>query len=416
MERQHVIIVGAGASGLYAASEIAKKCAVTIIEANDYAGGRMHTLKDQKGQVIEAGAEFVHGDTPVTSKVLKQAGLRTVALDGKMLRKEGTKWEEEEDMIEGWDELVEKMKGQESDITMQQFMDEHFAGEKYTELRSHIKAFVGGFDVADTNEISVKSLYEEWSNEGEQRRVEGGYVKLVDYLTGKCRAAGCELITGQKVQHITWQKDHVTVATATGRTFSANKIVVSVAVGALRSNTIRFTPTVDRQSAAVGRIGYGTVVKVIFDFKEKLWKENTGFIFSNEQIPTWWTQHPVKNNLITGWAGGPVAAKFSQHTDDEVINIALQSLANIFDTSVEKLRNIIESSYVFNWSKNEESLGAYSFSTPDSASARKILNEPLKNTLFFAGEGLYHGPYTGTVEAALDSGEKVARKLLDTVP
>ncbi|RYG47463.1 MAG: FAD-dependent oxidoreductase, partial [Chitinophagaceae bacterium] len=134
------------------------------------------------------------------------------------------------------------------------------------------------------------------------------------------------------------------------------------------------------------------------------------------QIPTWWTQHPVKNNLITGWAGGPVAAKFSQHTDDEVIEIALQSLANIFDTSVEKLRNIIESSYVFNWSKNEESLGAYSFSTPDSASARKILNEPLKNTLFFAGEGLYHGPYTGTVEAALDSGEKVARKLLDTVP
>lgn len=416
MERQHVIIVGAGASGLYAASEIAKKFAVTIIEANEYLGGRMHTLTNNNGKVIEAGAEFVHGDTPVTSKLLKEAKLKTALLNGKMLRKEGNEWKEEEEMIEGWDELVEKMKGQENDMTMQQFMEENFGGEKYAALRKHIKAFVGGFDVADTSEISVKSLYEEWSNEGEQRRVEGGYIRLVEYLTNKCKAAGCKIVAGETVRQITWQNDSVTAETTTGRTFSANKIVVTISIGALRNNTIRFTPSVDDYIAAAGKIGFGTVVKVIFDFKEKLWKEKTGFIFSDEQIPTWWTQHPVSNNLITGWAGGPVAAKLSQHTDDELVDIAINSLANIFDTTPENLRNIMESSYVFNWSKNEESQGAYSFSMPDSASARKILSRSLENSLFFAGEGLYHGLYTGTVEAALDNGEKLARKLMETIP
>lgn len=278
MERQHVIIVGAGAAGLYAASLIAEKCKVTIIEANDYIGGRMHTTKDANGQVIEAGAEFVHGNTPVITKLLKEAGLKTVTLNGKMLRKEGKDWIEEEEMIEGWDELVEQMKGQRTDTTMQQFMDEHFPGEKYEELRQHVKAFVQGFDVADTSEISVQSLYEEWSNEGEQGRVVGGYIELIDYLIKKCRMAGCGLITRERVHQINWQKDFVTVETVGGKKFSGNKVVVTVPISLLRNATINFTPSLDEHTAAAANVGFGTVVKVILDLKEKLWRKKTGFI------------------------------------------------------------------------------------------------------------------------------------------
>jgi hypothetical protein len=80
------------------------------------------------------------------------------------------------------------------------------------------------------------------------------------------------------------------------------------------------------------------------------------------------------------------------------------------------LRNIIGYSYVFNWSKYDEVLGAYSFSTTDSISARKILNTPLAGTVYFTGEGLYDGAYSGTVEAALSSGAKTALELLKTIP
>src|ERR1044072_4050505 len=112
--KQKIIIIGAGAAGLIAAAEISKKCDVTILEKNETTGGRIRTVKSGDS-IIEPGAEFVHGKTPITSKLVKEAGLKLAKLDGKMLRKQGKEWTEEQEMIEGWDELVQKMKSQEND-------------------------------------------------------------------------------------------------------------------------------------------------------------------------------------------------------------------------------------------------------------------------------------------------------------
>lgn len=418
MAKAKVIIVGAGAAGLVAASELSALCEVTLLECRNTVGGRIRTSVSGEN-VIEEGAEFVHGDTPVTNKLLNEAKLKPVKLTGKMLRKEGREWIEEEDMIEGWDDLVNTMKGQRKDTTMQEFLDKHYPAGKFDELRNHIRGFVEGFDVAGLDEVSVKALYEEWSNEGDQFRLKSGYGSLVDHLANKCQAAGCHLVLNETVRQIDWQKNNITVYTASGRKYHGEKVLVTVPVSVLKDikgkASINFTPPVDEYINAARHIGFGTVIKVIFNLKEKLWKPGTGFIFSNEKIPTWWTQHPVNNNLITGWVGGPAAASMSQHADDELLTIALISLANIFNMPAEDIRNIVVNSYVFNWSKHDESLGAYSFSTPASQDARKLLNTPLAGTVYFAGEGLYDGPYSGTVEAALSSGLGVASVLLGSL-
>jgi monoamine oxidase len=44
--------------------------------------------------------------------------------------------------------------------------------------------------------------------------------------------------------------------------------------------------------------------------------------------------------------------------------------------------------------------------------ARRLLKEPLEDTLYFAGEGLYEGEVPGTVEAAFSSGATVADKII----
>lgn len=420
MARQHVIIVGAGASGLMAAKEISKKCEVTILEMNKVTGGRIRSFTVPNGEgIIEPGAEFVHGQTPNTLRLIKEAGLKTVKLNGKMFRKEGKEWKEEKDMIEGWDELVEKMKGQRKDVTMDDFMKKHFADDKYAELRRHIKGFVQGFDVADISEVSVQSLYKEWSNETDQLRIETGYGSLIEFLEKKCRENGCNIFTEETIKQIDWQKNDVTIYTAAGKKYDGSKVIISVPVSVLKDlygkASINLTPPSDEYINAIRQIGYGTVIKIILVLKEKIWKDKTAFIFSNEMLPTWWTQYPANNNLITGWAGGPAAAQLSRHTDDELLEIAITSLSNIFEMSRSDMRNIIIYSYVFNWSKYDESLGAYSFSTPDSLSARKVLNTPLAGTVYFTGEGLYDGPYPGTVEAALASGTKTAAELLKTI-
>jgi len=420
MEREHVIIIGAGASGLMAASEISGKCSVTILETNNEPGGRIRTMPMKSGNgIVEPGAEFVHGDTPISTRLVNEAGLKLIKLEGKMLRKQAKEWIEEEDMIEGWDELVEKMKGQRKDTTMDDFIQKNFAGDKYAELRRHIKAFVQGFDVADTAEVSVQALYKEWSNESDQLRIATGYRPLIRHLEKKCMENGCTMLMSKTVKQIDWQENDVTVYTANGEKFNGNKVIITVPVGVLKDlngkAAINLSPPVDEYIGAARKIGYGTVIKVILELREQIWKNKTGFIFSDEMIPTWWTQFPVNNNLITGWAGGPVAARLSQHTDDELLEIAVISLSNIFELAPDDMRNIIRYSYVFNWSNYDESLGAYSFPTPDSVSARELLNTPLSGTVYFAGEGLYDGAYSGTVEAALSSGAKTAATLLKTI-
>ncbi|HEY9362232.1 MAG TPA: FAD-dependent oxidoreductase, partial [Chitinophagaceae bacterium] len=59
--------------------------------------------------------------------------------------------------------------------------------------------------------------------------------------------------------------------------------------------------------------------------------------------------------------------------------------------------------------------GAYSYTTLQT---KEAINEMLKSeaeTLFFAGEALQEGTVTGTVEAALISGQKAAEKVLKSI-
>jgi monoamine oxidase len=42
-----------------------------------------------------------------------------------------------------------------------------------------------------------------------------------------------------------------------------------------------------------------------------------------------------------------------------------------------------------------------------------VLDTGVDNTIFFAGEYLYDGPAMGTVEAALTSGQNVAKGILN---
>jgi monoamine oxidase len=83
-----ILIIGAGASGLAAAYELSladKKLAV--LEARNRIGGRIHSVTDHRfAQIIETGAEFIHGKLPVTLELLKKAGIKHHAIKGKMWR------------------------------------------------------------------------------------------------------------------------------------------------------------------------------------------------------------------------------------------------------------------------------------------------------------------------------------------
>ena len=303
-------------------------------------------------------------------------------------------------------------------MTLQAFLDEHFGGEEHAELRQQVTSFTEGFDVADVKKVSTQALYNEWKNEyGPNFRITQGYGQLINYLYTECLKNHCTVLTSSPVLQIDWQKNKVQVVTKNGQVHEANKVIFSAPIHLLHTSnpevSVDFNPEIPNYRKASSEIGFGEVVKVVVGFEKSFWKSDTMFVFGKGDFPTWWTQLPNDAPVLVGWAGGPKAAILSGDTNEVILEKALQSLADIFAKSISEIKDILKYSHVANWQTAAYSVGAYSYDYPSSIKARALLNTPINDTIYFAGESLYDGDHPGTVEAALVSAKKVADKILD---
>ena len=415
-----IIIIGAGAAGLMAARQLsAAGNAVTVLEANNRIGGRIHTIQPPGFlKPIEAGAEFMHGKLPLTMQLLKEAELEYQPVDGLMVRVKNGQWFTQDEFVVGWDELIDRMADLQNDSTLADFLQQYFSEEKYGLLRQSVQRFAEGFDVADINQVSVFGLRDEWSHEQEEQyRIPGGYTQLITYLQKASTANGCTIHTSSTVKTIRWQTNHIEAITADGRVFTAQKAIITLPLGILQAapqhtTAISFEPAISAQMQSIQQLGFGAVVKVMVQFNERFWlpyEKDTGFLLSEEAIPTWWTHLPDTDAILTGWLGGPKTTRYNEVSDDMIIDEALQSLSNIFGMPVEQIQSLVTASHVARWQTNPFSLGAYSYNKLFTTEARALLNKPVQDTLFFAGEGLYDGINGGTVEAALHSAVQVVK-------
>ncbi|MBC7836857.1 FAD-dependent oxidoreductase, partial [Acetobacteraceae bacterium] len=183
--------------------------------------------------------------------------------------------------------------------------------------------------------------------------------------------------------------------------------------------TIAFIPPIPDKLKAASEIGFGSVIKILMRFHNAWWKKAQGknfeklfFLFSNETIPSWWTQYPEDRATLTGWKAGPTAEKLSEKTEAEIEEIALQSLSNIFKMPMAQLQDELITSKIIRWSQDPYAKGAYSYPTPESTKAIEELLMPVDGRLFFAGEAINSSWTSSTVEGALASGLSAAQTIL----
>lgn len=238
---------------------------------------------------------------------------------------------------------------------------------------------------------------------------------MINYLLGQCQRQHSDVHFNQPVHKIEHGTNAVTAYTASGECFEAGRIIITVPLGVLQNNSIIFSPAIEDQMTATRQLGFGSVIKLLFLFKRNFWKDyadDIGFILSDQQIPTWWTQAPKESNLLTGWLGGPEAALMSNLSNEALLQNALDSLASIFNRPAAELQNQLLHYKIISWQNNPYIKGGYSYMTVDSVSAKSKLAMPVANSIYFAGEAYYTGESQGTVEAALQSGMNTAQKLI----
>lgn len=412
-----IIVIGAGASGLMAASILAeKKYDVTLVEARNRIGGRIHTTNPGFSRPLEEGAEFIHGKQPLTLKLLKASNTRKTKLAGKYYQLWNGAVEKGDFFDDDWKHITKALANLKEDTNMADLLNRKFPGDKHAELRKKVRGFVQGYDAADMNRVSAIALRKEWSesDNDHQYRIEGGYSKLMDFLAAKVREKGGKILTSSPVRELQWSEDTVKALTADGKALEAQKAILTVPLGVLQNGSITFTPAVPELRSAILALGFGGVIKFFFEFRDDFWDDviarnfrKLAFVFSDAEVPTWWSQLPDNVPLLTGWLGGPHTAIIKPQTE-ELFRKAIDSLQYILKCSRPDIETNIVKRHLANWGSDPYALGAYSYPTVQTAQALSILSKPWKETLYFAGEHLYNGPAMGTVEAALISGRNVA--------
>jgi len=418
-----VVVVGAGSAGLIAALEIVLTGkSVAVIEAKENAGGRIFTVYNGNGYPVELGAEFVHGNLPVTKELLKKAGVKITTVKGSIWQYKEGRLAKQEDFIDDYSDLEKKFKELKQDIPVAEFLSAHIAGSKYEELRFSLKNYVEGYYAADLKKASTFSLRDELTkSDDEQYRIEGGYQQLVNYLEQRCKDKGVQFFFSQPVLQLHWKKSNVEAVTVQN-SVRAKKALITVSVGVLQNGGIEFFPALPEKKLAAQNLGFGHVIKTILSFDDAFWKDkeftagkdltDLNFLFSAEQIPTWWTQHPKKQAILVGWLGGPRANAFDTVNKENVIQKALYSLSQIFNMDVLHLLQNLKGGQMHNWSADPHFCGAYSYEVVNGNDFMQTILKPVDNTVYFAGEGLHEGSEIGTVEAALSSGRTVAYQLI----
>jgi monoamine oxidase len=441
MAKPSVVVIGAGAAGLAAARLLAESGrAVTVLEARRRVGGRIFTLGGF-GTPVEGGAEFIHGRPEATWRLVREAGLLACDVPFEHLQRKHGKLERLEDFDAAIGSVMSglaNLKGR--DITFAEYLRTHAKSPSLRDARAMAKAFVQGFDAADPEIISARSLAKEQEGLGDvgeemQFRLLGGYGQLMEWLARRAADAGASIRLGAVVEQVEWSSAGVTVTgrSVQGRAFAvaARHCVVTLPLGVLSRQrglgSVRFSPDITTKRHAIERLGFGPVVKVLLRLSRPFWEDpgtarkagaGKGFrdlSFMNDpgaEVPTWWTLRPLRAPVLVGWAGGPVAEALSGSGAGSILDRALRSLARMTGQSERALSALIVRAEVFDWLKDPWSRGAYSYEAVGGADARRELAKPMSGTLHFAGEATDTTGQASTVAGALASGERAAKEIL----
>jgi monoamine oxidase len=425
-----VIVLGGGIAGLAAAGALSRRrVRVILIEARDRLGGRVWTCRKRGWpRPIEFGAQFVHAGNDPFWDLLKRHRIETAPVPGKHWR-----WEEQEltavDATKRIAEVTERI----DERRMRGWSFAEFLRRKARSVaeadRELAAGFVEGFEAAPMEEMSAIAVAGETLADDEQFQFPAGYDGVVDALRADLGSRDVTLKLKTPCHRIAWRPGAVRAVTRAG-TFAAPTTIVTLPLGVLQASplergAVEFAPRLRSHTALAAKMGLGHVIRITLRLDGRRWgallprelrpaRGGFGFIHSRlDGVPVWWSLSGEP--ILTGWAGGPAAQALAGRSAAGIHATALRSLAQILRVPTPKLGAAITAAAMHNWSRDPFARGAYSFTRAGHDGAAEQLRQPVKNTLFFAGEATADGEEVGTVHGALASGlraaEEVARVL-----
>ena len=403
------IIIGAGAAGISAARalrEAGQK--ILCLEASPHIGGRARTDRDIFGVPFDLGAHWLHsGHINKLKTIGQEMGLdiyktpETAITIG--LEDDDDLWDPVEEVFERGIEKLTSTSDANVDFALAEFFEAHGPWAQT------IKMMTGLSMARDLDQISLRDLAS-WA-EGEDWFCREGFGTIISNL-----ARDLPIRCNVPVTEIIAHPGHVSVTTSEGP-LTARKVIVTVSVGVLSADVIRFDPPLDTERRrALDHITMG-------DY------HHTALMFAPEAIPleadSWLTYRidAEKNGIPQGGgflcnAGGTglcnleTGGSFSRDLQDappeEAIGFALDTLVDQFGSD---LRKHFIKGYVPRWRHEPFVRGSYSGAMPGGSAYREALCQPHADHVLFAGEAMSRGQQA-SVNGAYMEGQRAATEAL----
>ncbi len=425
-----VIVLGAGIAGLTAARQLAiAGLRVHVVEARNRVGGRI--FSHNVGQeVVELGAEFVHGKPPILWNLMEEAGLQTCEFDGKRFCWDNDLLQECCDDFGQdfkWLEALKDWHGEDCSFA------EYLAIMRVPQAsRKRLIGFVEGFNAADHRVIGVAALAKqqaiEDATEGDRLfRVRGGYAQVPEFLARQIEHLGGTVSMETRAIAIRWKQGNVGVEClhkGEVLAYRAGAVVIALPLGVLQSGALTISPSPKQAMNLLSQIRVGHACRTVLLFRRMFWTDSAArhgvhgldalsFLHApSELFPVWWTKFPEESSTLVAWAGGPRADAIAGRAREELEDEALGELAKMFTVEDARLRDLLVRTDSHNWQTDPLALGSYSYLPTGALHVPDALSEVIKSTLFFAGEHTDTTGNWGTVHGAMESGLRAAHQVL----
>ncbi|MBQ0961187.1 FAD-dependent oxidoreductase [Ideonella sp. 4Y11] len=423
-----VLVIGAGMAGLIAARRLHDAgVAVTVLEARERIGGRIHTSRLWPDLTVDLGASWIHGtqSNPLTA-LAAEVGARLVTTDY--------------DSFASFDARLGRLptgRGSEY-LAMQQRVREAiragYRAPREQGLAASVRRRIGSgalsgaerrllnhflVSLADDEYAGDSAELSSWywdsadSYPGLDAVLPEGYDALVHHL-----AQGLDIRLGQVVTQIRHDRNGVQVDTLSGR-FNGSRVLVTLPLGVLQAGSVRFSPALPAaKREAIARLGMdsGVLSKVVLRFPQVFWDdvdwlEHVAPAARQGQFHQWLNLARVSGGTpaLLGFLGGRYACEAEAGwRDDEIVADAMAALRAMYGAAVPEPT----AWQIPRWSRDPFARGAYSFNRLGATPAmRDALAAPVQGRLFFAGEAT-HRKHFATVHGACLSGWTAAEALL----
>ncbi|KAF5750184.1 hypothetical protein HS088_TW03G00517 [Tripterygium wilfordii] len=254
----------------------------------------------------------------------------------------------------------------------------------------------------DADMISLKNWDQEQVLSGGHGLMVKGYDPVI-----KALARDIDIRLNHRVTKISSFFNEVIVSVDDGRKLIADAAIVTVPLGVLKANLIRFEPKLPEwKVSAISDLGVGSENKIALRFDSVFWPnvELLGIVAPTSYACGYFlnlhkaTGHPV----LVYMAAGRFAYDLEKLSDESAANFVMLQLKKMFPDAKEPVQYLVS-----RWGTDLNSLGCYCYDKVGKpADVYDRLREPLDN-IFFGGEaismdhqGSVHGAYSAGVMAA----------------